>query len=47
MEMKLIHEHSNDPAVGYYLTPKVLRPDQGIAATRMRRYTALKASASS
>ena len=39
MEMKLIHEHrSNDPAVGYNLTPKLLHPDQGTAATRMRWY---------
>jgi len=39
MEMKLIHEHrSNDPAVGYNLTPKLLHPDQGTAPTRMRWY---------
>jgi hypothetical protein len=39
MEIKLIHEHrSNDPAVGYNLTPKLLHGDQSAAATAMRWY---------
>jgi hypothetical protein len=39
MERKLIHEHrSNDPAVGYNLTPKLLHPDQSDVATPMRWY---------
>jgi hypothetical protein len=40
MEVKLIREHrSNDPAVGYNLTPKVLPPVQETAAPRMRWYS--------
>jgi hypothetical protein len=39
MEVKLIREHrSNDPAVGYNLTPKFLPPVQDMAAPPMRRY---------
>jgi hypothetical protein len=37
MEVKLMREHrSNDPAVGYNLTPKSLHPEQGTAAPPMR-----------
>jgi hypothetical protein len=40
MEVKLIREHrSNDPAVGYNLTPKVLPPVQETAAPLMRCYS--------
>jgi len=39
MEVKLIHEHrSNDPAIGYNLTPKVLPPVRETAAPLMRWY---------
>jgi hypothetical protein len=39
MEVKLIHEQcSNDPAVGYNLTPKLVHPDQGTAVPSMRWY---------
>jgi len=40
MEIKLIREHrSNDPAVGYNLTPKVPAPVQETAAPPMRWYS--------
>jgi len=39
MEVKLIREHrSNDPAVGYNMTPKPLHPDQITEAPPMRCY---------
>jgi hypothetical protein len=48
LEVKLIREHcSNDPAVGYNLTPKYLHRDHDTAAPRCAGTPVRKATASS